>query len=44
MTLHALTNFEQVLEAALAKGMVTNSEALIVRDWLGDPRGWETRR
>ncbi len=40
VTLHTLTSFEHVLQGALHRGMLTQSDAAAVRDWLGDPHGW----
>ena len=44
VTLHALTTFDEVLEAALSAGSIDDDGALVVRDWLGDPHGWAARR
>src|SRR5665213_805188 len=41
--LHPLTNFEAVLEIAVKRSMIDEADAVIVRDWLRDPRGWAGR-
>lgn len=42
--LHALTDFETVLSVALERGVVDESAADSVRDWLSDPYGWAGKR
>jgi orotate phosphoribosyltransferase len=42
--LHALTTFPDVLEAALASGVIDEAGAATVRDWLRDPHGWAGAR
>ena len=44
VTLHALTTFEEVLDAALQASAINPVGAEIVRDWLKDPRGWADRQ
>ncbi len=44
VTLHTLTGFEAVLAGALARGLLDESGAATVRDWLSDPHGWGMRR
>jgi orotate phosphoribosyltransferase len=41
--LHALTNFEAVLDIAVDRSMIDETGAASVRDWLADPRGWAKR-
>jgi orotate phosphoribosyltransferase len=41
--LHALTNFEAVLEAALRRGTIDERGAAEVREWMRDPHGWGAR-
>jgi orotate phosphoribosyltransferase len=41
--LHAATDFETVLTVARERGMISESDALLVRDWLSDPHGWAKR-
>jgi orotate phosphoribosyltransferase len=41
--LHAATTFEDVLRVALEQGTIDAGGAAVVRDWLGDPRGWAGR-
>ncbi len=38
--LHTLTDFETLLEIALARGLFTDADASLIRDWLADPHGW----
>ena len=38
--LHTLTDFETLLEEALARGLFTDADADLIRDWLADPHGW----
>lgn len=40
VTLHALTTFAEVLQAAQAQGNIDEAGATIIRDWLRDPHGW----
>ena len=40
VTLHALTNFAEVLQVADETGRVSEADAKSVREWLADPRGW----
>jgi orotate phosphoribosyltransferase len=42
--LHAATDFEAVLEAALQRGAIDAESARIVQDWLQDPHGWAKRQ
>jgi orotate phosphoribosyltransferase len=42
--LHAATNFEAVLEVALARGVIDDGGATVVRDWLREPHGWAERQ
>ena len=44
VTLHALTNFPEVLDVALAQDKLNENQAAIVRDWLSNPRDWDKRR
>ena len=44
VTLHALTTFAEVLQAAQSQGAIDASGAAIVRDWLRDPHGWAARQ
>jgi orotate phosphoribosyltransferase len=41
--LHAATNFATVLDVALERGVIDESGASSVRDWLAEPRGWAAR-
>jgi orotate phosphoribosyltransferase len=41
--LHAATNFEQVLQVASQEGAITQADAITVKDWLDDPKGWAKR-
>lgn len=43
VTLHTLTNFEEVLDVVLEEKKLNEAEASVVRDWLGDPHGWAAR-
>ena len=42
VTLHALTTFAEVLEAAEARQQISSSDADQVREWLRDPRAWRS--
>ncbi len=42
--LHTLTSFEQVLEAALGRGLLDASGVAELRAWLADPHGWAAAR
>lgn len=42
--LHTLTGFDDVLAGALATGLLDESKAGAIRDWLRDPHGWAARR
>jgi orotate phosphoribosyltransferase len=44
VTLHAVTDFHAVLQAAEARGTLGEAAAAGVRDWLRNPRGWAPRR
>jgi orotate phosphoribosyltransferase len=41
--LHATTTFEAVLEVATERGTIDAMGAVLVLDWLREPRGWATR-
>jgi len=41
--LHPLTTFAEVLEVALERGIIDETTATSVRDWLGEPHGWAKR-
>lgn len=41
--LHALTNFEAVLDVATQHQIIDEAGAATVRDWLADPHGWAHR-
>ena len=41
--LHAATTFPAVLESALERGMIDEAGAVVVRDWLREPRSWAQR-
>jgi orotate phosphoribosyltransferase len=41
--LHATTTFQAVLESAVESGMIGESAADVVRDWLQEPRSWAKR-
>jgi len=43
VTLHPLTNFEAVLPVAIERGIIDETGATSVRDWLRDPYGWAAR-
>ncbi len=43
VTLHPLTSFEAVLQAAEGRHIVDSAAASLVRDWLRDPSGWAQR-
>ena len=42
VTLHALTTFAEVLDAAKARGQISDPDAQEVRTWLKDPRAWKS--
>ncbi len=44
VTLHTLTDFSAILDEAIARGMLSPSQAATVRDWLRDPHGWAARQ
>ncbi len=44
ITLHTLTDFEAVLSGAIQRGLLDETGAAAVRDWLSDPHGWAERR
>ncbi len=44
ITLHTLTDFEAVLSGAIQRGLLDETGAAAVRDWLSDPHGWVERR
>ena len=44
ITLHTLTDFEAVLPGAIQRGLLDETGAAAVRDWLSDPHGWAERR
>lgn len=44
VTLHTLTDFETVLDGATASGLLHETGAADVRDWMRDPHGWGIRR
>jgi orotate phosphoribosyltransferase len=41
--LHAATTFQAVLESALHSKMIDEAGAVVVRDWLQEPRTWAKR-
>jgi orotate phosphoribosyltransferase len=41
--LHALTNFETVLQIAVARATIDEAGAALVSDWLREPHGWAKR-
>jgi orotate phosphoribosyltransferase len=41
--LHALTDFETVLEVAVVDGLIDEAGAASVKDWMSDPHGWAER-
>ena len=41
--LHALTTFPEVLKVAVAQGVLDESGAAVVQDWLNDPHGWAAK-
>jgi len=43
VTLHTLTDFEEVLDVVVDEKKLSEDDAAIVRDWLGDPHGWAAR-
>jgi orotate phosphoribosyltransferase len=43
ITLHAATDFETVLEVALARETIDATGSMLVLDWLREPRGWAAR-
>ncbi len=42
--LHAVTDFAAVLAVAEERGVLDAEGAAVVKDWLGDARGWAARR
>jgi orotate phosphoribosyltransferase len=42
--LHATTTFPVVLACAIEHGMIDEAGAVVVRDWLDEPRGWAKRQ
>ncbi len=40
VNLHTLTDFETLLDIALARGLFTDAEARLIQDWFADPHGW----
>lgn len=44
VTLHTLTNFDEVLNGALQRGLLDAKGAAAVRDWMRDPHGWAAGR
>lgn len=42
--LHPLTTFTDVLDVALERGIIDETTAASVRDWLGEPHGWAKRK
>ena len=44
VTLHAATDFETVLSAALESKAIDESGAALVQDWLREPHGWAKRQ
>jgi orotate phosphoribosyltransferase len=43
VTLATLTNFETVVAEALARGVIDERAAVLVRAWLADPHAWDDR-
>lgn len=43
VTLHNLTEFETILDVALARKMFDATQHAIIRDWFDDPHGWASR-
>ncbi|MEL7434476.1 MAG: orotate phosphoribosyltransferase [Chloroflexota bacterium] len=43
VTLCNLTEFETILDVALARGMFDEAQQAIIRDWFDDPHGWASR-
>jgi orotate phosphoribosyltransferase len=41
--LHTLTTFEEVLDVAVERKLLTTDAAAIVHDWLSEPHGWSER-
>jgi len=41
--LHSLTNFETVLQVATERGIIDETGAASVREWLSEPHGWAER-
>jgi hypothetical protein len=39
--LHALTNFDAVLTAALRRKAIDEAGAEVVHAWMSNPRGWQ---
>ena len=44
VSLHTLTDFHAVLQRALTLGLLEESGAAAVRDWMRDPHGWAAQR
>jgi len=42
--LHPLTNFETVLQVATERGIIDETGAASVREWLDEPHGWAAHR
>lgn len=42
--LHAATDFATVLTVAKERGTLSEADAVIVEDWLREPRGWAARQ
>lgn len=39
--LYVLVSFKQILEVAVAGGMITDTDATVIKEWHNDPRSWE---
>ena len=40
VNLHTLTNFDVILDVALAENRFSADEATIIREWFNDPHTW----
>jgi orotate phosphoribosyltransferase len=44
VTLHTLTDFDTLLEEALARNLFNNQDAELIRAWFADPHNWQKRQ
>jgi orotate phosphoribosyltransferase len=43
VNLHTLTDFDTLLNEALAQNLFDNQDAAVIRDWFADPHNWQKR-